>query len=479
VDYQDFISKISFKFLQPDAVRGKDGRYVVERGDRPPARLLELPFAPVDVVNTALPSTEPVTQALKELCDLPRMSTVSIAAMLNEAVSRMSPEQAFVNVGVWRGYTFLSGMACNEDKTCVGIDDFSLFGGPEAEFRREFEARRSGNHSFHSMDYREYFGKVHDQPIGVYCYDGSHDYENQWTGLEVAEPFFEEGCLIVVDDANWGPVRQATLEFAEVSRREYRLLTFARTTDPEHPTFWNGVLVLQVDSESAVATEPVVDPHIPFPAPSTPGDSPPGTTGEPLVSVIVQSEGDDDDVQVTIESVRSQTWPAIEVIVADGGEPPVGAALAGSHGEFVSVVRAGTRLRERAVHMGLGLPGFRRALVAVGDNWYRTFDDLLAAAEDIRSVVPHDAPFILIHENAGRPRTLGNLLQYPIEGGHPADDAHAIRDLEALRERGAGFIAFLAPAFWWLEYYAGLDRHLRASYRCALENERVIAFDLT
>jgi len=477
VDYQAFISKISFKFLQSDAVRGQDGRYVVERGDRPPARLLEVPFAPVDIVNTVLPSSAPVTHALKELCDLPRMSTVSIAAMLNEAVARMAPGQAFVNVGVWHGYTFLSSMACNDDKPCIGIDDFSLFGGPEEQFRREFEARRSDNHSFHSMDYREYFDKVHDQPIGVYCYDGSHDYENQWRGLEVAEPFFDEGCLVVVDDTNWAPVWRATMEFAAASRLRYRLVTHAQTTDPEHPTFWNGVLILQVGGELDAMVEQTVGP--PPAPPATPSDyAAPPTTGEPFVSVIVQSEGDDDDVGATIESVRSQTWPEIEVIVADADASALAAALAASQGEFVSVVRAGARLPERAVHMGLGLPVFRRALVAVGDNWYQELDGLLAAAEDIRAVVPSDAQLILIDENAGRPKTLGNLVRYPIEGGHPADDAHAIRDLESLREEGAGFIAFLAPAFWWLEYYADLDRHLRANYRCALESERVIAFDL-
>jgi hypothetical protein len=268
------------------------------------------------------------------------------------------------------------------------------------------------------------------------------------------------------------------MEFAAASRRRYRLVTHAQTTDPEHPTYWNGVLVLRVEGERDTAADHTVGP--PPPPPAKESDfSVPQSTGEPLVSLIVQSEGDDDDVSTTIESARSQTWPAIEVIVADADASALADGLAASQGEFVSVVRAGTRLPERAVHMGLGLPVFRRALVAVGDNWYRDLDDLLAAAEDIRAHVPSDAQLILIDENAGRPKTLGNLVKYPIEGGHPADDAHAIRDLESLRELGAGFIVFLWTAFWWLDYYAGLDRHLRTTYRCALENDRVIAFDLT
>jgi hypothetical protein len=515
LDYQTYLSKIWFKFLQPDAVRGSDGRFSIERSDRPPAKLLELPYAPVDVANTVLPSSKPVVQALRDLCDLPRMSTISIAAMINEAVARMPPKQAFVNVGLWRGYTFLSGMACNEDKLCVGIDDFSWFEGPEELFRRDFEARRSSNHAFHAMDYQEYFEKLHDQPIGLYCYDGDHSYANQWRGLEIAEPFFAEGCLVLIDDPNWAQVRRATSDFIAASSREYRVLMDAGTTDPEHPTLWNGALMLEVGGERGASGERApMRSHAPT-APADGADAPAPSgrkdrwlAGEPLVSLVVHAEDDDADAMAaTVESALSQTWPAVEVLVAvensngspseraltgeafegrvqvvrgqgKGKTPSLDAALQASEGEFVAVVGAGTRLRERAVHMGLGLPGFRRAAVWIGEDWYEQLATLLAAVEEVRAVVPPDSQVILMDEDAGRPKTLGNLLQYPVEGGHPADDAEAIRDLESLREQGARFMVFLWPAFWWLEYYAGLEQHLRSAYRCALESDRVILFDL-
>jgi hypothetical protein len=63
--------------------------------------------------------------------------------------------------------------------------------------------------------------------------------------------------------------------------------------------------------------------------------------------------------------------------------------------------------------------------------------------------------------------------------GPPADDDAAIRAVEQSRHSdGSGFLIFAWPAFWWLEHYAGLHRHLRAKYRCVLENERLVAFDL-
>jgi hypothetical protein len=62
--------------------------------------------------------------------------------------------------------------------------------------------------------------------------------------------------------------------------------------------------------------------------------------------------------------------------------------------------------------------------------------------------------------------------------GPPADDGTAISELARLRQSGANFIVFAWPAFWWLEYYSEFSRHLRSHYRCILENERLVVFDL-
>jgi GT2 family glycosyltransferase len=45
-------------------------------------------------------------------------------------------------------------------------------------------------------------------------------------------------------------------------------------------------------------------------------------------------------------------------------------------------------------------------------------------------------------------------------GFYPADDAEALCQLETVRTRGATYFAVPAPAFWWLEHYPALRRHL-------------------
>ena len=47
-------------------------------------------------------------------------------------------------------------------------------------------------------------------------------------------------------------------------------------------------------------------------------------------------------------------------------------------------------------------------------------------------------------------------------GYHPRDAAAAVRHLEELRRKGAEYLVLPATAFWWLEHYVGLNRHLDA-----------------
>jgi hypothetical protein len=62
--------------------------------------------------------------------------------------------------------------------------------------------------------------------------------------------------------------------------------------------------------------------------------------------------------------------------------------------------------------------------------------------------------------------------------GPPLDDETAIRDMERLREAGAKFMVFWWSEYWWLDYYAAFGQHMRNNYRCLLEDDSVIIFDL-
>jgi hypothetical protein len=200
----------------------------------------------LEILNTRLPeAADEMQERIGHLCGMPRMSTYAIGAMINAGVSRMPAGQAFVNVGVWNGFTLLAGMMRNADKICVGVDNFSEFGGPREKFMGRFNHFRSHNHFFYDMDYREYFAKVHKGPIGFYIYDGEHSYENQLEGLRAAEPFFADGCIVLVDDTNLKAPRWALDDFVAQSAGKYRVLLDRKTHGNLHPTLWNGVIILE------------------------------------------------------------------------------------------------------------------------------------------------------------------------------------------------------------------------------------------
>jgi hypothetical protein len=106
------------------------------------------------------------------------------------------------------------------------------------------------------------------------------------------------------------------------------------------------------------------------------------------------------------------------------------------------------------------------------------------ARAEIESLVRPGETFILVDDLQSEIAPLPDRPHLPFleRGGEywgpPGDDETAIRELHRLRESGAAFIVFAWQAFWWLDYYGGFARHLRDTYCCELENERLIAFNL-
>ncbi len=241
LEYQRFAREISFRFIQPFTV--------LPRGYSPFARLLDRLNLSLEITNTRLPEYEQaIKQALHPLCKIPKMSSFAIGALINQGVKSIELDEAFVNVGVWNGFTFLCGLLNNPDKRCIGIDNFSEFGGPRDAFLKRFQHCRSVRHEFYDQDYRDFFGTHSELKIGFYIYDGEHSYANQLRGLQLAEPYFSENCLILVDDTNVEAARQGTLDFMAQSRLEYRIIVDQKTCRNCHPTWWDGVMLLERSS---------------------------------------------------------------------------------------------------------------------------------------------------------------------------------------------------------------------------------------
>jgi SAM-dependent methyltransferase len=122
----------------------------------------------------------------------------------------------------------------------------------------------------------------------------------------------------------------------------------------------------------------------------------------------------------------------------------------------------------------------RREMSAAEEREHRLSLATLEAAEVVRT----GERVILIDQNELGPALLpGSQIVPFVErngcyNGPPAHNRHALREFERLRRSGAQYVVFAWPAFWWLDYYYGLTRRLRSRFRCVLENDRLVIFDL-
>lgn len=225
---------------------GPESRFPPRRWVGAVRRLRRLGIDP-EVAITRLPEETPerVVRGLEALGSVPRMSTFAVGAIVARAVAAMPPGSAYLNVGVWHGYTLLAGMLGGPQRPCVGVDDFSEFGGPEEAFRARFRERAGERHRFHAMDYRAYFCSRHEGAVGLYFWDGPRTYEDELRGLELVEPHLVDGSYVLLDDTNWQERRLAARDFVAASDGEFEVVFDRRTAYNKHLTFWNGVTLLR------------------------------------------------------------------------------------------------------------------------------------------------------------------------------------------------------------------------------------------
>jgi hypothetical protein len=112
------------------------------------------------------------------------------------------------------------------------------------------------------------------------------------------------------------------------------------------------------------------------------------------------------------------------------------------------------------------------------------FERLENAKREIAQAIPAGEPYLLLDEDSWGPgevvpgRQRVAFLERDGQYWAPLDDEAGIHQLNELRKSGTNFMVFAWPAFWWFDYYQGFGHHLRSRYRCSLENERVVIFDL-
>lgn len=184
-------------------------------------------------------------QSLMPLASVGGMSTPAYAKIISSITQSMSADEVYVNIGCYMGFTLLAGLMGSCCRV-IGVDNFSQFNGPRAEFMANYHPHARHNSQFHDMDYVEYMQNHAPDVIDFYFYDGPHKYADQHRAITLANHKLRSGSLILIDDTNVTHVKQATVDALQACGRSYDTWLDITTAHNKHPTYWNGLMLLQV-----------------------------------------------------------------------------------------------------------------------------------------------------------------------------------------------------------------------------------------
>lgn len=212
-------------------------------------RFLELLPGAFDDWNSSdvRPATQRFVQVLQKV---PGMTTPNVLQLLNLAVGCLEPGEVYCEVGTYRGATLIGALLEQPGRHALAVDDFSLFDSGGTNHRALLDNLDAfglrDRVRFFNQDFEAFFLGLRESepsPIGVYLYDGGHDYRSQLLGLSHAIPFLADTALLIIDDRNTAAAQQAAWDFMAL-RPECRLLLDLPTPCNGHPSFWNGLYLL-------------------------------------------------------------------------------------------------------------------------------------------------------------------------------------------------------------------------------------------
>lgn len=197
------------------------------------------------------------------------MTTPSVMHLLNQACRRLEPGEIYLEVGCYRGSTLIGALLDNQawalaiddrsNSSHDGLDNASEFWrnvGRAGVVGRVIGVVRANVHDVFSGELLAAdvetapYGNVETQtldaipPVGVLMLDGNHaDAGETLRSLRECIPYLAPRAVIVMDDANMPKIHEAAHAFVESDARA-SLLFDRRTPGHQHPSWWNGTIVI-------------------------------------------------------------------------------------------------------------------------------------------------------------------------------------------------------------------------------------------
>lgn len=174
--------------------------------------------------------------------DIEGMSCAKVRHLLNNLCTL--PNTRYLEIGTWKGSTFVAALVNNQStiEYAVGIDDWSEFGGPRAEFENNLNTFLP-SHSYHYEIYSQDCFAFQPSatikaPINIYLYDGNHSAISQEKAFTHYNDVLDDVFIALVDDWNEESVKEGT--FNAFNKLNYEVLFEVALPGP-YTLWWNGL----------------------------------------------------------------------------------------------------------------------------------------------------------------------------------------------------------------------------------------------
>jgi len=157
----------------------------------------------------------------------------------------------YLEVGVWKGSSFVSAMYGNNHVKACAIDNWCEFGGPKNAFHDNINKYLSSQVDNIRVLEKDCFkvtaSEVEFTPFDIYLYDGGHQEEEHKQAITYMKPFLADTSIVLVDDWNWECVKKGThAGFTEAGMKVLFAADVGAGGDSDRAGFWNGCGVFVV-----------------------------------------------------------------------------------------------------------------------------------------------------------------------------------------------------------------------------------------
>jgi hypothetical protein len=188
------------------------------------------------------------TKLTDDVFALEGMSSRKNRILLNELVK---DGDRYLEIGVWRGSTFISALIGKKTEYAIAIDNFSQFDTEKTNLNQFKQlTTEKGVTDFTLLNADSFNIPPHlesylvNQNFNVYFYDGGHTEEDQYRSLYYYYNTLADTFIFMVDDWNWEPTRVGTRRaIADLNLKIHKEWELFNVGGGNKEEWWNGLLI--------------------------------------------------------------------------------------------------------------------------------------------------------------------------------------------------------------------------------------------